>query len=67
MADISLRIRFDEIDGSIRIYDGIRYLTLFRSEKYEAIYNRIRCLIFFLTTEDLENIELNALPVYNDI
>ena len=45
MADISLRIRFDEIDGSIRIYDGIRYLTLFRSEKYEAIYNRIRYLI----------------------
>ena len=40
-----LRIRFDEIDGFIRIYDRTRYLTLFGSEKYEAIYNRIRCLI----------------------
>ena len=29
-------------NGFIRIYDGTRYLTLFGSEKYEAIYNRIR-------------------------
>ena len=41
----SLRIRFDKIDGFIRIYDGTRYLTLFGSEKYDAIYDRIRCLI----------------------
>ena len=40
-----LRIRFDKIDGFIRIYDGTRYLTLFGSEKYEPIYNRIRYLI----------------------
>ena len=40
-----LRIRFNKIDGSIRIYGGTRYLTLFRSEKTEAIYNRIRSLI----------------------
>ena len=39
-----LRIRFFKIDGIIRIYDGTRYLTLFGSEKYEAIYNRIRYL-----------------------
>ena len=32
-----LRIRFDKIDGIIRIYCGTRYLTLFRSEKYDAI------------------------------
>ena len=37
-----LCIRFDKIDGFIRIYDGSRYLTLFGSEEYEAIYNRIR-------------------------
>ena len=37
-----LRIRFDKIDGFIRIYDGTRYLTLFDSEKYEVFYNRIR-------------------------
>ena len=40
-----LRIRFDQISGFIRIYDGTRYLTLFSSEKYDAIYNRTRYLI----------------------
>ena len=29
----SLRIRFDKIDGFIRVYDGSRYLVLFGSEK----------------------------------
>ena len=37
-----LRIKLDKIDGFIRIYDGIRYLTLFGCEKYDAIYNKIR-------------------------
>ena len=41
----SLRIRFDKIDGFLRIYDGTRYLILFGSEKYDAIYNRFRYLI----------------------
>ena len=41
----SLRIRFNKIDGFIRIYDGTRYLTLFGSEKYDAIYDRIRYLV----------------------
>ena len=40
-----LRIRFDKIDGFIKIYDGTRYLTLFGSEKYNAIYYRIRYLV----------------------
>ena len=40
-----LRIRFDKVDGFIRIYDGNRYLTLFVSEKHDAIYSRIRYLI----------------------
>ena len=39
-----LHIRFDKIDGFIRFYDGSRYLTLFGSEKYDAIYDRIRIL-----------------------
>ena len=39
-----LRIRFDEIDGIIRIYNGTRYLTLFDTKKYDAIYDRIRYL-----------------------
>ena len=38
-------IRFDKIDGFIKTYDGTRYLTLFGSEKYETIYNRIRYLL----------------------
>ena len=36
-----LRIRFDETDGFIRVYDGTRYLVLFGSKKYDSIYNRI--------------------------
>ena len=41
----SLPIRFDKVDGFIRINDGTRYLSLFGPEKYDAIYNRIRYLI----------------------
>ena len=40
-----LRIRFDKIDGFIRIFDGTRYLVLLGPEKDDAIYNRIRYLI----------------------
>ena len=40
-----VRIRFDKIDGFIRIYDGNTYLTLFGSEIYEYIYDRIRYII----------------------
>ena len=40
-----LHIRFDKTDGFIRIYDGTRYLIFFGSEKYDAIYNRIRYLL----------------------
>ena len=37
-----LRIRLDEIDGFIKIYDGIRYLVLFCPGWYDEIYNNIR-------------------------
>ena len=40
-----LWIRFNKIDGIIRIYGGTWYLTLFGSKKYDTIYNRIRYLI----------------------
>ena len=40
-----LRNRFDKIDGSIRVYDGTRYLVLFGSGKYDFIYTRIRYFI----------------------
>ena len=39
-----MRIRFDKRDGFIRVNDGTRYLTLFGSEKYDAIFNNIRYL-----------------------
>ena len=32
-----LHIRFDKIDGFIRVYDGTRYLVLFGSEKNDFI------------------------------
>ena len=37
--------RFDKIVENIRIYDGTRYLSLFDTKKYDAIYDRIRYLI----------------------
>ena len=40
-----LQIEFDKIDRLIRIEDGTRYFTLFGSENYDAIYNRIRYFI----------------------
>ena len=40
-----LRIRFNKVDGFIRVYDGTRYLVLFGAEKDDAIYNRIKYFI----------------------
>ena len=40
-----LCIRFNKIDGFVRVYDGTRYLVLFGVEKYDFIYNKIRYLI----------------------
>ena len=41
----SLGIRFDKIDGRIRVADGTGYLVLFWSENYHSVYDRIKCLI----------------------
>ena len=40
-----MRIRFDKINGIVTIYDGTRYLTLFGTKKYDAIYNKFRYVI----------------------
>ena len=40
-----LSIRFDKIDGFVRVYDRARCLVSFGPEKYDIIYNRIRYLI----------------------
>ena len=37
-----LHIIFVKIGRLIRLYDRTRYLVLFRSEKYDSIYNKIR-------------------------
>ena len=34
-----LRVRFDKIDGFIKIYDRTRYLVLFGSGRYDEIYD----------------------------
>ena len=34
----SLRIKFDKVDGVIKIYDGTRYLELFGPRMHNAIY-----------------------------
>ena len=51
----SLHIRFDKVDGIIKIYNGIRHLELSNSyndnfyrivsRKYNSIFNRINYLI----------------------
>ena len=40
-----LHIRLNRTDGFISVYDGTRYLRLFGSEIYDAIYDRIRYLV----------------------
>ena len=40
-----LCIRFNKVDRFYRAHDGSRYSILFRTEKYDAIYNRIRYFI----------------------
>ena len=42
-----LHIRFDKIDGFIRVYDGTRQLVLFGSEKYNFIYIKIKCKMWY--------------------
>ena len=38
-------IRFDKLNGFISYSDGTKYQILFDIEKYDAIYDAIRCLI----------------------
>ena len=41
----ALCIRFDKIDGFIRVYDETKYSVLFVGKKYDFIYSRISYLI----------------------
>ena len=40
-----LRIRFNKIDGFIKIYDGTRYMVLFGPERYDEIYDWFKYII----------------------
>ena len=40
-----LRIRFDKVEGFIRVNDGTIYLVLFGPVIYDTLYNRIRYLV----------------------
>ena len=42
MGSIPLHIRFDEIDGFIKVYDGIRYLVSFSNSWYDTICDKIK-------------------------
>ena len=45
MGSIPLRIKFNEIDGLIKIYNGIRYLGLFGGGFYDEMFDRIKYFI----------------------
>ena len=45
LASKPLHIKFGEVDGFIRVYDGIRYSVFFAPEKHDPTSNRIRYLI----------------------
>ena len=65
MGSIPFGIRFDEIDGFIKIYDGIRYLVLF-SYLYDEICNRIK----YLTSEKsgiADSIDFNFAKIRIDL
>ena len=60
-----LRIRFDKIDGFIRVFDGPRYLALFGSEKHDSICNSIRYIgqkrgITYIISHNLAKIKVDS-------
>ena len=56
-----LRIRFDKIEGFIRIYDGTRYLTLLSSEKADAIYFiSLKSSITYIFSHHFAKVKVNS-------
>ena len=62
-----LRLRFDKVDGFIRVYDGTRFLVLFSPEKCNAIFNKIKYItsqksgityVFFITIQESKLIHM---------
>ena len=52
-----MRIRFDKIDGFIKIYDGIRYLIILDHDRLYKIWDSIKCAISekSVITESINN------------
>ena len=64
------RIRFDKIDGFIKIYDGIRYLVLFDFVWYDEIYNRIKYFLgekSYITVSTNYNSAKLRIDLYNSL
>ena len=61
-----LRIMFGKADGFIKDYNETKYLTLFGSEKYSAIFNRIKYLlslksgISYVVSHNYEKIKIDS-------
>ena len=71
-----MRIRFDRVEGFIRVFEGAIYLVSLGPEKYDAVYNRSRYLIsqkngitdvFFHNSSRIKIDSFDALPLKNDI
>ena len=64
-----LHIRFDRVDGFIKVYNGTRYLVLFGSEKCDSICDRIRHLISvksgitYILSRNYATTKVDSLPI----
>ena len=67
-----MHIRFDKIDGFIRVYNGAIYLVLFGPEKYDSIYIKLRYIltlkssttdVFFQNYAKMKNDFFDFLPI----
>ena len=57
-----LRVRFDEVDGFIRVYNGTRYLPLFFPKISDVIYSRIsqKSSITYVSSNTLEIMQVDS-------
>ena len=67
MGSISLRIRFDEIDGFIKIYDGIRYLVLYSNSWYDKMCDIIISKKSGITDSINHNLSTVRIDSYNSL
>ena len=61
-----LRIIFDKVDEFVRSYNGIKYLALFGSEKYNSIFSRIRYLIKYESSISYVSYNYGKIKIISD-